>query len=254
MIPDLLYTSLLEIGLSELEAKVYLELMSSKTRSVTKICQTHDINRVKAYKVLETLKNNGLIFKENDFSGKIEVETPAKVISMLRAREKQAKNLVTNLTESLPDILNHFYDENRKPYTRVFQGQIQLRILFDEILDESKIGDELLNLSEGEDFYTLMRPIYFKDWIKRRIKKEVFARVIATNDNKFITKEMEVDSQSLRKCRILNDQVDLKPGCISILKHKVIIWDTKLVEAVVIDSDSISSFYKSLFESIWSLL
>ena len=251
---NLLLSSLLEIGLSEIEAKVYLGLMSSKVRTVSKICETHDINRMKAYKILETLKSFGLIFKENDFSGKIEVETPAKVISMLRQKENQAKNLVTNLTESLPDILSHFYNENRKPYTRVFQGEIQLRLIFDEILDEAKIGDELLNLAEGEDFYSLLRPIYFKDWVKRRIKKGVKARVIGTWENRFVNAEILNDEVSLRQCKIFPENSKSVCGCITITKNKVIMWDTKLVEAVVIDSLSVSAFYKNLFETVWNSL
>lgn len=251
---NLLLSSLLEIGLSELEAKVYLALMNSKVRTVSKICETHDINRMKAYKILETLKGFGLIFKENDFSGKIEVETPAKVISMLRQRENQAKNLVSSLTESLPDILSHFYNENRKPYTRVFQGEIQLRLIFDEILDEAKAGDELLSFSEGEDFYSIIRPIYFKDWIKRRIKKGVLARVIATPDNRLIKEEILKDSISLRQTKIFPENSKSVPGSVTVTKNKVIMWDTKLVEAIVVDSLSVSAFYKNLFETVWGIL
>src|SRR5437879_6580616 len=63
---NVLIKQLVEFGLSEKEAKVYLALLELELASVSEIAKTAAINRSSTYVVLESLKKKGLVSTSED--------------------------------------------------------------------------------------------------------------------------------------------------------------------------------------------
>jgi sugar-specific transcriptional regulator TrmB len=251
---SILQKSLIQIGLSIDEINVYMSMLDMPKISVSSICQLTGYNRMKAYKILDHLKELGFVYMNKDYISGITVTSPTRVVAMLRDQEEQSKRLANTLSSNLPALLAHFYNNKSSSYVRVFQGKYQLGLLFDEVLEQTSEGGEFLSLGEGEDFNDMVDRDYLLMWIRRRVKKNINIRVLIKNDNEFFKSQIQKDAQDLRQTKVLPKGFMDENGLMNIFGEKLVIWDTLLLEAVVIDNRNMANLFRSMFDGIWNSL
>src|SRR5581483_2129774 len=84
---NVLAKQLIEFGLSQKEAKVYLALLELEVGSVSEVAKSANINRSSTYVVLSSLKKKGLISTSEDKKIQMFVATPPEML-LLEAQEK----------------------------------------------------------------------------------------------------------------------------------------------------------------------
>ncbi|MDP8203957.1 MAG: helix-turn-helix domain-containing protein [Candidatus Tenebribacter mawsonii] len=99
---------LMDVGLTENEAKVYSCLLRKRTFTATEISQCCNVNRSRIYSVLESLINKGLCIER---LGKIrKFQAAAPEIAFEKLINEQNKKLST--LNSLPELLSPIYNSH----------------------------------------------------------------------------------------------------------------------------------------------
>ena len=117
------FKSLLDFGLSEKEASIYLALLELEAAPVNKIAKKSGVNRSSTYVVLDALMKKGLASISDDKKVQQYVATSPEIL--LRIAEgtaaKQAETL-KKLRTLVPELKATHKDTRRKPKVRVFEG------------------------------------------------------------------------------------------------------------------------------------
>ena len=252
---NILEKSLEELGLNSFQIRLYSLLIKKEDLNIMQLAKELGVYRLKVYDGLEELKRLNLVEKESNYSRKIIVEPPSKIVNLLKRKESELSQLNLNLSEYLPSLQNEYYSSRKQPIVKIYSGKTQFTNMFHQILEELNSDDEILILGEGQDFYEIIDfEYYFSTFRKDRIEKNIRAKVLWKEPTSADVKGLIVlDSQELRESKILPDHFR-KSGSIWITKNKVINWTTVLPKAIVIQDKSLVLFYKDLFETIWNEL
>ena len=246
---DILYKSLLEIGLDSVSANVYLEILANQAITVTNLAKTLRTNRVKVYECLEILRNLGLMSKES-----LTIEPPSRVVAMLRHKEIQAKRLSDDLSEILPSYLNDYYSKSKVSKVKIYEGKNEFIKLQNQSVDELKVGGEILIFSEGLEMYDVIDPYYYNiELSSRRKSKNKTARIIASYDNDILVSKANRNEQLDRQVKILPKGFS-SLGTIAIYDNRIINWNTVIPRAIMIEDEVMAGVYRDIFNFFWEQL
>jgi len=252
---NILEKSLKELGLSNFQIQLYSLLIKKEDLNIMQLAKELGVYRLKVYDALEELRQLNLIQKESNYSRKITVEPPSKIVNLLKRKESELSQLNLSLSEYLPTLQNEYYSSRKQPVIKVYEGKTQFINIFHQVLEELEVDDEILILGEGQDFYDIIDfEYYFSTFREDRIKKEIKAKVLWKQPILLdIKKLISTDSKELRKSKILPVSFS-SPGGVWITKNKVINWTTVLPKAIVIQDQNLVVYYRELFESYWNIL
>lgn len=243
--------AVVELGLSQFEAKIYAILVELKNPTITQLCIETGSYRRKVYEALEKLNGADLIEFASDYSRNIKVKSPVVLDTLLKSKQYELNKVSLNYQDLLPQLLTNFYTEGKEPAIQVFDGLNKFKYLFNTLLDQTPENIEMLSYNESQDLYDILDLPYFLNvWVEKRIAKKVFAKVLANGDNLDAKKEQTRDKQKYREIRILANKANNK-GCFWLIGNKIILWDTFTVKAVVIENQLIAGMFKDLFENDW---
>ncbi len=127
---------------------------------------------------------------------------------------------------------------------------IKFTYLLTTILEECSDGVEMVSFNENNDIYSIIDAKYFFEiWVEKRIGKSIFNRILSHNKNTFVNEQKNLDSEKLRKCKILPvsspDQ-----GCYWIIGNKIIFWDTFTPKAILIENKALAMVLMFNFELV----
>jgi sugar-specific transcriptional regulator TrmB len=251
MIYKNLTTSLEKLGLSKLSSDIYMELVSSPDISISDLCLSTGQYRAKIYESYEELKAIGLIERNNDFTRKIVVKSPSVVTTLLKQKQFDITNSLVDLQAELPFILANISPSQKHLSIRVFEGTNKFNYLMTTILDECSEGEVMVSFNESDDLYEVIGNDYFFNiWIEKRIRKNIFNRILHNPKNSFIKMETPKDEAKFRRTKVLTHGYQAN-GCYWIIGKKIILWDTVTPKAVLIENEVMSRLMKASFEMIW---
>ena len=246
---DILCKSLLEIGLSEYSAKVYLEILTDQKISITKIAQNLYTNRVKIYECLDELRKIGLVEKDS-----LSIEPPSRIVAILRHKEVQTKRLSDDLSEILPSYLTNYYTAAKKSRVKIYEGKNEFIKLQNQSVDELKDGGEIMIFAEGVEMYDVIDPYYYNiELSSRRKNKNKTARIIASYDNDILTSKANRNEQLDRQVKVLPKGFS-SLGTIAIYDDRIINWNTVIPRAIMIEDEVIAQVYRDIFNFFWEKL
>jgi sugar-specific transcriptional regulator TrmB len=245
--------TLLEIGLSEMATKVYLQIYQNPKQNITEIAQNLGIYRRKIYESLDELEGLNLLGKSDQRYKEFRLKSPVFLKTMLKDKQHKLNKNLLDFEEVLPSLLTNFFEKGKIPEVRIFDQSNKFKYLFNTILDEIDPKDEILNYNEGDDFYKIVDIDYFFEvWVEKRIKKNIFIRVLANINNSVLDREIPKDSQKYRETRFLKNSNGIK-GCYWIIGSKIILWDTIAVKAILIENLILAKLMKNQFEINWDI-
>lgn len=171
---NLIIKNLIDFGLSEKEALVYLSLLELEIAPVQEIAKTAGINRSSTYVVLESLKKKGLVGVSDDKSVQQYVATtPEALVRIAKDSTEKQKNILNNIENILPELKALHKETKKKPKVRVFEGDDGLKQAFDDSLS---CKEKLIRIcSSHEDLFKVSPHLleYFKGYVGSRIKKGI---------------------------------------------------------------------------------
>ena len=242
-----LIKDLIEFGLSEKEAKVYLALLELGMASVQKIALEAEINRSSTYVVLESLIKQGFVSLAQDDNIQQYLATSPDIF--LRLAEKRADretDLRDRIKNILPELKSVSSDVKFKPRFRVFEGKEGFISAIDETLEDNK--EKLIRMYYSSELILKLIPIHIISWAKRRFELGIrlHSLIPLNKASKIIVNTMP------RLHRVTYLPEDKKPFC-----SNVAIWDNKIgymfkrkdkITTIIIDAEEIVDGMKNIFD------
>ena len=234
---------LLDLGLTENEAKVYLISISLGPTTILKLAKSSGIRRTTVYSVVEILKKKGLMHVEpRGFNQVFVAEHPEKLEAMLETKRSSLKKM-------LPELLALYNLKGQESTIQYHEGIESIKNIYNDILENVHPNDFYLVISNLESFFDTDRA-FFDEFLERRIKKVKNARLIATD-----SKQAQYMKQYARN---MNHNVKILPETtklsvdLFIVPQKVIIFNLRApISAIIIENKDTIEMQKELFEILW---
>lgn len=231
---------LINLGLTDKEAKVYLACTENGTCVVSEIGKASGINRVTTYDILEKLKDKGLVSFYT--KKKIRYFTSIDPEILLEEFERKTNDLRGSLPKfkSLTGAISH-------PRVRYFEGLEGIKNIYADTLTSST---EILNYSNSYEIRKQW-PNYDKEYVEKRAKKKIFLRGICPDDKagELVHKE---DKKYHRKMRLISsgqfdftNEINIYDDKVSIISFK-----DELI-GMIIESIEIANSQRAIFEMCW---
>lgn len=242
-----LQTILVNIGLTNKEADIYLSLLELGKGTVSNIAQKAGINRTTGYDILNSLATKGLV----STSGKEPkqeyiAESPDKIISLLQKKIKTDQEKMKKAQQLIPQ-LKSIHNVSERPKVRFYEGKEGLIQIYEDTLTAQGAIRAFANIN---DMHKTL-PDYFSSYYKRRVKKGIKIRGIVPN-TEIARERVKHNKEESRETVLLPaDKFYFSPE-INIYNNKVMIasWREKL--GIIIESAEIADAMKKIYELAWS--
>lgn len=152
-----LVRELVNLGLSEKEAAVYLALLEISPASVQDVAQTAGVNRATAYLLVDSLTKRGVVSRTT--KGKKELcvaEPPERLITLLRLQRQELEEKERELRAALPLFEAIHNSKREKPQIRYFEGRDGLRAARELFLTVEGEYIQIVPLDDAESVTELL--------------------------------------------------------------------------------------------------
>ncbi len=134
----LISSQLVQFGLNEKEARVYLAVLALGGGSVKEIAAAASLHRVSSYDILETLKTKGFVSDSKKGARRLVLPAePEELLEMLRGKERA-------FVQILPELNAIRAKESGRPRASYFEGDEQILACLTAILKRPAAGQEIL--------------------------------------------------------------------------------------------------------------
>lgn len=236
------------LGIDEEAQSVYLALLKYGSLSIRRLSTYIGINRGKTYEVIKRLVALGLVtFKRSGEQRHYAAETPLRIYDLIEEKKKELTHVEEQAEEIVPALLAVGKQSGSTPVVRFYEDdEGVVAILRDVLTTTSKLPrKEYYAYSSRPLRHYLYRK--FPNFTRRRIKEQVFVRVIAIGEGG------DPAEISLRK------NVAEPPN--QELSSYILIYGTKVATisvsadgvpfGVVIDDPGVAATQRLLFEKLW---
>ncbi len=236
--------TLMDFGLSEFEALVYLATLSKGVNTINQIAKISGVKRTTVYPVIEKLKAKGLIKIEvKGLKHLYSAESPDKLENIINSKKDRLQKILPELNA----ISQLKYNES---FIRYYEGLGGVKTVYDTILDGLKPGDEYLIISDMRRFLKMDHD-YFSNFIERRAKLNLKIRTII-HDSEDARRYKEIERNTNQQIKILSADHDFKANLV-ILPDKVVI--TQIVDpilSIIIENKGLVELQRKEFNIIWN--
>ncbi len=238
--------ALVNLGLHEKEASVYVALLGLGESTVSEIAKRAGINRTTVYDILSSLGTKGLV----SISGKepkqeYRAENPDKLITYLKSDlERKAQNI--RYAELILPELKSIHKIGERPRIKFYEGTDGLRDVYEDTLTSSETIRAYASVDDMHDAL----PNYFPKYYKRRADKGINIRAIVPKTEIGIARG-ERDKLEKREIAFVPPEKYYFSPEINIYDNKVMIasWREKL--GIIIESAEIADAMKKIYELAW---
>lgn len=163
-------SKLMDLGLTEDEAKVYIALLELGGSYVSVVAKKAGIHRVNCYKILDDLVEKGLVnsFVKNQVKH-YAVETPRILVQKQEEKLDFAKRL-------LPELFSITNSLAYKPKIQYYEGREGIKNIFEDTLTAQ---GELLGYTNLKDVPQIVTEDYLKNYARRKIEKGIKTRMLS---------------------------------------------------------------------------
>ncbi len=163
---------LTELGLRESEINVYLYLLKQGVSTPPQIAKGTGIARPNCYKILQSLKEKGLIEEQKKDKRKAYLASDPIALVQTLERRKQA------MDKMLPDLRALYTTQKNKPEIRFYDGFEQVKQIFEQTLS----AKEVLGITSTKKLFSLA-PKFFEKYQKEIQKKGIFFKDILSYES-----------------------------------------------------------------------
>lgn len=230
------------LGLTNHEATVYLELLKLSSVLASNVAEKTKINRSLTYTILTNLIDKGLVSYNMKENRKYFMATkPEKLLEILKEKELRIKEQKNKIEKILPK-LKKLQIEVKEQKIEIYKGKQGLKTIFEDILRTNKnyvaYGSGGL-IEEILDFY-------FPNFIKRRAKQKLKTKLIFNISKKPI-------KHPLTKIRYLMDEYHSPCDTIIYGDKVAILFLIGGLTGLVIESKELAQGYKNHFNLLWNI-
>ena len=245
----IVYRSLKELGLTELEINLYTVSLTLGPSPINKIAESMHVSRPNVYKIIQGLQSHGLV-KSSDkgkYSRTFMVEPPTTILEKLRQKKNDIAVLDNDFVSELPNLLAIYHQGETPTKIKILRGKEQYLKVFEQSLEEAK--SEIQYFGSADDFINFISWESELAWMKKRIKKDILIKILVlpTETSKNLK---EKDIKEKRETRFLHD-MEAFYASFQLFSNKVIIFQPKASLAVLIEDEYIVNMLKGVFDKLW---
>lgn len=234
-----------QIGLSENEIKVYLELLKEDNAPASEIAQKCGINRSLTYEILDGLCKRGLVgFFEQNKLKYFKAVHPSKLLSILKEYE-------SNIQTILPKLLSFTKSPKKKYSVELFEGKEGLKTIMQDVLTTNpKIFVDITSGRTTE----LLTKLYLDKWHKQRAKQGMIGKFLLNDTQEGRRRATQIKNFKLTQAKFL--PVGLKaPTHIYVYANKVAImlWVKDFPFAILIENQEVADRFAEFFDWFWKI-
>jgi sugar-specific transcriptional regulator TrmB len=235
--------ALQKIGMSKIEADVYIELLKIGEAKVSQIKGRVSLPRATIYAVLDSLiKNGNVAYTLRGGVKYFSASDPSKILQIMKEKEREFQVVIPEL-ESMKRALSE------KPSVEVYEGKEGLKTIFEKLKKERPKEDLVIS---GPEILELLN-FYFPHHLSEKGALGIKTRVIGPKW-KESAKYLEEYKKELKnqEIRFLSEQIPIDSR-IELFNDKVIITnvDKENFISIYIKDKRISNTLKLLFEQLW---
>jgi len=236
-----------EIGLTDAEIKVYIELSKVDSAMASGIAEKIGIYRTNVYDILKSLIEKGLvsyIIKEN--RKHFIASKPQNLLNYLKEKEEKIKKQEKQIQKLIPYLLELKQPKREELKAEIYRGKEGLKTLLNDTLDE---GKNILYLDYSAISAQIM-PDFIVYWNKKRIKMKI-KRKILTKEQMRWNKSVKLP---LTEVRYLPDKYNI-PITIMIYGNKI--WVLTPIDndhiSLLIESKKLVQSFTNYFNQLWKI-
>lgn len=227
-----------DIGLTEIEAKVYLAALTLGQATVLNIAKKAEIKRPTGYVTLDGLSQKGFVSKlEKKSTTLYSAENPRIILN-------KYKEKIANFTELLP-YFEAQASKGAKPKIKYYEGQEELMKIYTQVIFPSAelyfFGSDVEKLN---DILPNLLPNYQKYFNTGH--KEVKELV---SNNPAGLKYLNLNSKN-RQIRVMPKNLPVFADS-AITENKIFIVSLENLFGILIESDDLAKTYKNFFLLAW---
>lgn len=227
-----------DLGLSSVEAKIYLSLIRKGPSLAGTITKETGIHRRTTYDVLYRLRSKGLV--SNIVIGKkryFEAVNPDRLLDIVKEKESSLKSI-------LPELKGIYKSSKTKNEVLFFKGKKALKTIFDDQIKESK---EILFIGKGVEFSDIIR-IYFSRFDLKRIEKKINIKMIFDEKARILPKKIPLSeikyvekwNKSTMSAYIYGENVTL------------VVWKDEPIFILIREKD-VADGFRNYFNILWNI-
>ncbi|MDP3917386.1 MAG: helix-turn-helix domain-containing protein [Nanoarchaeota archaeon] len=225
-------------GLTNVEAKVYLELLNLGPSTAGMIAKRSGVHRRSVYDAVARLTEKGLIgYMLQNNVRYFEAVDPEKLKKLLEEKQEALDNI-------LPKLKTKYLGGMEKQTTVFFKGKNGLKNVFE---DQIKTGGEILIIGASPLAQTMMK--YYFNWFdKRRVQKSIHVKLLYGENYR------KKRNFKYAQIRYLPKEFQ-NPAAMNIYGDNVAIihWSEERPFAVVIKEKEIADGYRNYFNLLWDI-
>jgi sugar-specific transcriptional regulator TrmB len=234
---------LYKLGFSPKEAAIYLLLFNLGTAQPSVLARMSGIKRPTVYAALKNLEERNLVYSYK--KGRVTyfvIDDPKKVLHQEKEKYEAAQNLVDRFaeaTKNVPQVIEVQY----------YKGTEGYREMYEDIL---RTEPEVINIWINYDvFLKGIDPKREEKWTKERIKKKIYARLLAQKTPAALDLKKK-DKTSCREVRFLPKDPYFETTCI-LFDNKIMLFDaTAETNCICITNPAFYKMFMAVFEKMWA--
>jgi HTH-type transcriptional regulator, sugar sensing transcriptional regulator len=236
---------LINAGLSQKEASVYLANYELGESTASRIAQKSGIKRPTAYMELENLIRKGLVSQSKKKNLKYyTASNPKTILSILNENKNEFEKNIAGLLSIGTAI-------DKKPSVRYFEGEEGMKEVYRDTL--SIPNQEIQSWFSGSTAVG-KESIQEKYYIPERQKKNIWIRAILP-DSEELRPYIAKNSEQLRKSKTIDEtKYNMDNEIILYAKNKTAILNYGDKLGIIINSSKIHESIKQIFEIMWEIL
>lgn len=232
-----------EYGLTVEEARVYMAGLSLGPTSILKLARAADVQRTAAYRVVESLRQHGLMKIELKGMKKLyAVESPHNLKRVLEEKMEQMNNI-------LPGLLSVYKKQGKETLIKYYEGIESLKSVYESILRENRSGEPYYVISSHQEWYELDQK-WFENFSERRNRERFDFRFFLLDSEPARILKQNENALGI-KVKILPSGLDFT-SILILTKDKIWIHNFEPpVEGLVIENQDMISMMLQVFKIMW---
>lgn len=242
-----MFETLIKLGLSDKEAKVYLAALKLGSAPASKIAETAQVNRPTAYVILEKLAGMGLITNfDKDKIQYFTAESPEALRQLVEQQKVVVDGWSRELDEHLPQLKALFSQADR-PRVLMYDSPAAGETYFHQKLQRGDIVYSFTDFDTLDSEDTGIAP-------QQHVKRGIIRKVIYTRDAGPVldaTSEAQLrEAKYVSRARFAFHAVIATAPRVGLIFLK----DPKTKTLVIVENKLLSESLKSVFDLIWAEL
>ncbi len=241
---------LMELGLSRIQAVLYLTSLKHGTLSVLELSRMTKMNRQRIYEEAEKLVELGMYEVTRRQRRKYIAADPSKLVKVGKKKISETEATLSKLSGMLPQFEALAVPKKNKVVVKYFEGMAKIHEAYEDELDASKNTEVLSFAGSIDDIFAFFSESYWDKWNKKFIKHDSKSRMLVHHSDA-ARKTAEYDTHYKRETRWLQ-HFALKVN-IDVFNNTVLVVSFYDEMAMWVESAVLAQSYRLMFNTMWEL-